>query len=398
MKQYILIKRIKVQGANAIAGFTWGFPAITHFLGFSHNLSRKLSSADKFNDISLKGCAVIAHKHHVHTYGSSYNVEFTQSRNPPYLHGLESSKKGETAPVIEEGKMNMTVSLLIECDGYIGNRQDAFIEWLTKNSFLQRLAGGTILDIGGVEIHGVSSADDVRSIKRKLLPGFILRDRSEYLEKHYLSLLKQNAETELLDAWLDFAALKQKARPKSDLITKHLVDMSIKQTDNSQENQVLEIWNKHLETPYQESLIHDELLSYFAQLENNSVNEKLLNQWQSYCSPNDTTEADWEYVQKPDVGYLVPIMSGYKAISEIYDNKEIENTRDNETPVCFVESAHSIGEWQAVHRISSTDELNHCLWHYHYEKDWYLCKQNKLSLDKEEHEQKVVTENLNDDF
>ncbi|MBL4708353.1 MAG: hypothetical protein JKY48_07955, partial [Flavobacteriales bacterium] len=63
MSQYILINRIKVQGANAISGFTWGFPAITHFLGFSHNLSRKLSAAERFNDISLSGCAVIAHNH-----------------------------------------------------------------------------------------------------------------------------------------------------------------------------------------------------------------------------------------------------------------------------------------------------------------------------------------------
>jgi len=397
MKQYVLINRIKVQGANAIAGFTWGFPAITHFLGFSHNLSRKLSNAETFNDISLNGCAVIAHKHHVHTYGSSYNVEFTQSRNPPYLH---SHDKAATPPVIEEGKMNMTVSLLIECDGNIGNRQDAFIKWLTKNSFLQRLAGGTILNIGCVEIHGVGSDAEVRSIKRKLLPGFILRDRSEYLEKHYQSLLKKNAETELLDAWLDFAALKQKARPKSDLITKHLVNMSIKQKDTSQNHQVLEIWNKHLKMPYQENLISDELLAYFDQLENNSANEKLLSQWQSYCSPNETTAADWEYVQKPESGYLVPIMTGYKAISEIYDNKEIENTRDNETPVCFVESAHSIGEWQSAHRMSSAEELSHCLWHYphHYEKNWYLCKQNKLSLAEEKHEQEVIIENLNDDF
>jgi len=400
MKQYVLINRIKVQGANAIAGFTWGFPAITHFLGFSHNLSRKLSNVETFNDLSLKGCAVIAHKHHVHTYGSPYNVEFTQSRNPPYLH---SHDKAATPPVIEEGKMNMTVSLLIECDGNIGNRQDAFIEWLTKNSFLQRLAGGTILNIGCVEIHGVGSDTEVRSIKRKLLPGFILRDRSEYLEKHYLNLQKhnleeKNTEVELLEAWLDFVALKQKARPKSDLITQHLVNISIKQTNTSQNNQVLEIWNKHLKTSYQETLIPNELLTYFDKIENNSANERLLSQWKSYYSPDETTGADWEYVQKPDAGYLVPIMTGYKAISKIYDNEEIENTRDNETPVCFVESAHSIGEWQSVHRIRSSEELRSCLWHYHDEKDWYLCKQNKFALAEEEHEQKVIIENLNDDF
>lgn len=395
MKQYILINRIKVQGANAIAGFTWGFPAITHFLGFSHNLSRKLASTENFNDMNLKGCAVIAHKHHVHTYGSSYSVEFTQSRNPPYLH---SHDKVATPPVIEEGKMNMTVSLLIECEGNIGNRQDGFVEWLTTNSFLQRLAGGTILDIGCVEIHGVDGDTEVRKLKRKLLPGFILRDRAEHLEKHYRSLEEKNPEVELLDAWLDFSALKQKARPKSDLINKHFISILKKETDGDQYSQLVELWYKHLKAPYQQGNIPDELINYFQQLENNLANEKLLNQWLSYCSPDENTDADWEYVQKPEAGYLVPIMTGYKAISEVHDNKEIENTRDNETPICFVESVHSVGEWQSVHRIRSAEVLSHCLWHYHYENNWYLCKQDKLALTQHTPEPEMITENLNDDF
>src|SRR3989338_103644 len=107
MSQYILINRIKVQNANAIAGFTWGFPAITHFLGFVNNLTLKIDNTDNFSDIGLAGCAVVSHQHHVHTYRSSYYVEFTQSRNPPYLLSLEDGKKSKPPPVIEEGKMNM---------------------------------------------------------------------------------------------------------------------------------------------------------------------------------------------------------------------------------------------------------------------------------------------------
>ena len=399
MKQYILINRIKVQGANAIAGFTWGFPAITHFLGFSHNLSRKLSDTEHFNDISLKGCAVITHKHHVHTYGSSYRVEFTQSRNPPYLH---SHDKAATPPVIEEGKMNMTVSLLIEYDGNIGNRQDNFIEWLTTSSFLQRLAGGTILDIACVELHSVNDNSEVQKIKRKLLPGFILQDRSEHLEKHYLALQEQNPEVEMLDAWLDFSALKQQARPKSDFLRKNLTSIFNRKSDDEQYSQLIGIWNKHLEQAYHKENIPDELIHYFEKFKilnsDNKVNQKLLSQWKSYCSPSESTDADWEYVQKPEAGYLVPIMTGYKAISEVYDNKEIENTRDNETPVCFVESVHSVGEWQSSHRIRSAEELSNCLWHYHYENNWYLCKQNKSVLAEELYDSEIVTENLNDDF
>jgi len=395
MSQYILINRVKVQGANAIAGFTWGFPAITHFLGFSHNLSRKLSAIEGFNDIKLDGCAVIAHTHHVHTYGSAYNVEFTQSRNPPYLH---SHDKAATPPVIEEGKMNMTVSLLIECEGNVGNREDNFLEWLTKNCFLQRLAGGTILDIGRVEIHRVNNDSEVRGLKRKLLPGFILQDRSAYLENHYKNLQKKNPKAELLDAWLDFSALKQKARPKSNLIRKHLTNILEKQSDDQQGSQLVAMWDDHLKIPYQEGEVPNELISYFNELENNNVNTRLLKQWQSYCKPDEKTDADWEYVPKPQAGYLVPIMTGYKAISEVYDNNEIENTRDNETPVCFVESVHSVGEWQSVHRIKNIEELSNCLWRYYYENNWYLCKQNQPSQTNEEHEPEVITENPNDDF
>ena len=394
MNQFILISRIKVQNANAIAGFTWGFPAITHFLGFTHNLARKLAESDSFEDILLTGCAVISHEHHVHTYRSSYDYEFTQSRNPPYL---ASHNKADTPPVIEEGKMNMTVSLLIGYEGNVGNRQENFIKWFTKTCFLQRLAGGTILNIKSIEMYKPEE-NNIRGIKRKLLPGFVLRDRSNYLEEYYQATQRENSDIELLDAWLDFVALKQKARPKSDLIHKHIKKLNKTETDNPQYTQLMEVWQKYLQTPYQENLIPDELIHYFNELENNKTNEKLLTQWQNYCAPNQETQADWEYISKPETGYLVPIMTGYKAISAVYKNGDVENTRDNETDVCFVESVHSVGEWQSAHRLRNTEDLSNCLWHYHYEENWYLCKQDTVQQKEEVSNNKIVTENPNDDF
>ncbi|MBL4831664.1 MAG: hypothetical protein JKY55_17485 [Aliivibrio sp.] len=228
----------------------------------------------------------------------------------------------------------------------------------------------------------------------------MLQDRAHYLENHYQVLQEKNTHAELLDAWLDFSALKQKARPKSDLIGKHFISMIKTKTDDPQAEWLIGLWEEHLKVPYQENTVPNELLDYFNGLENCKSNEKLLKQWQSYCSPDEKTDADWEYVKKPEAGYLVPIMVGYKAISEVYKNKEIENTRDNETPVCFVEAAHSIGEWQSAHRIRSVEELNNCLWHYHHEKNWYLCKQNNTAFANEntEPQLEIVTENPNDDF
>lgn len=81
-KAYVVFERISVQDANCIAGFTYGFPAITHFLGFGHALSRRLFVSQS---VTLQGCAVICHQHQIHAYQPKENRDyvFAQSRNPP---------------------------------------------------------------------------------------------------------------------------------------------------------------------------------------------------------------------------------------------------------------------------------------------------------------------------
>lgn len=374
MSQYILLNRIKVQNVNAIAGFTWGFPAITHFLGFTHNLSRKLMQSDKCSGICLRGCAVIAHEHRVHTYGD-YGDRFTQSRNPPYL---PSHDKASAPPVIEEGKMNMTVSLLIEVDGRVGNATwvEQFVAWIEKQSLIQRLAGGTILGIGDVKLVDSREKRDRYTLKGKLLPGFVLMDRSSCLEKHFEALQKENPQAELLDAWLDFSAFKQQARPKYDQISRCL-EKGCKQDSVTYAN-LLQKWQIHLQqVPYKRDSIPDSLKSHFSKLDAKRY-KTLLAQWQNYLEPNKKTPADWERLPKPEAkGFLVPIMIGYKAITPVYDNADIANTRDSETPVCFAEAVHSIGEWKSAHRLRTEADFSESIWRYdEYQEHWYLCKQN----------------------
>ena len=43
MSYLLLLPHIRIENANAVAGLTWGFPAITHFLGYVHALSRRVS-------------------------------------------------------------------------------------------------------------------------------------------------------------------------------------------------------------------------------------------------------------------------------------------------------------------------------------------------------------------
>ena len=369
MSQYLLINRISVQNANAIAGFTWGFPSITHFMGFTHNLSRKLSES-RFNDFQLSGCGVVAHDHHVHTYNGS---RFTQSKNPAYfMADVVKILNEENPSIIEEGKMNMTVSLLIGFDGFLGNQADSFLNWVKKQCLLQRLAGGTILTIEEIHIFDAEEKNKFYRLKRKLLPGFALMDRAVDLERHYESNRKENSEAELLDAWLDFAALKQRARPKYDLITKHLLKQIKNETISIN---ILEAWSAHLDKVPYESDAPPAVTEYFATLNRNDTNQALLEQWHHYLYPTDKTPADWEYLPKPSAGYLVPIMTGYKAISQVYDNQDIANTRDSETPLCFVEATHSVGEWRGVNNFRNAQDIANCLWYYKYQEHWYLCKQ-----------------------
>ncbi|OAI21616.1 hypothetical protein A1359_19135 [Methylomonas lenta] len=397
MTRYLLINHVQVQGANAVAGFTWGFPAITHFLGFAHNLARKVAKKDCFNDIQLYGCAVIAHSHQVHTY--AFN-QFVQHRTTAFQYKEQSKYKVGTPPVIEEGKMDMNISLIIACDGNIGgDRKEEFIQWLKTNCQLQRLAGGTILEIGSIELFSIDNeqnSTNLRALIRQLLPGFVLLDRSTYLEKRFQALQEKNSKAELFDAWMDFIALKQKARPVYDLINHHLSGLLEKKSNNDGNHQLFNLWQQHLDEPYDQAAIPEELISYFRTIDDNKANKKLLEQWQSYCEPNENTDAIWEYVNKPEPGFLVPIMTGFKAISPVYKNHEVANTRDNETDVCFVEAVHSIGEWQGVHRIKDVNALKQSLWNYHYEDNWYLCRQENVS-ELAGNPENIAT-SLNDDY
>lgn len=372
MSQYLLIERVKVQNANAVSGFTWGFPAITHFLGFSHNLNRKLQTSGELSDLALDGCLVVAHEQHIHTYKDGATTRFSQYKTAQYL-GLKFDKGTLKDPAInEEAKMNMTVSLLIPIEGYLGGLQDLLITFIENSCQVQRLAGGTVLSIANVCIVDLADEEQLKSVRRRLLPGFVLQDKSNYLADHFSKLKESNPKAELLDAWFDFIALKQVARPACELLDKHLDKQAEKSASLSLLN---DTWFEHKSQPYQQDNLPNELITYFAE-QQESIDPKVLMQWQSYLDPNEKTVANWEYVKKPQAGYLVPILTGYTAITNVYSAGEIDGARDSETDLCFVEAVHSVGEWQSVHRLKSQEQWQVSVWHYKsYEKDWYLCQQ-----------------------
>lgn len=301
MSYLIVLRHIKVENANAISGLTYGFPAITHFLGFTHALSRKLQQS---HDLKLENCGVICHNYQLHAYQSDpiRDKVFALTRNP-----LTRAEKTET--INEEGRMHMTVSLLIECLGEIENGDEGsrnLEKHLWEICQTQRLAGGIITEIAKVDVIAFPQREqETRKLMRRLLPGFVLLDRSELLANHYDALKQSNPQAEMIDAWLDFTAIKMRAIPV-----------------------------------------------------------------QEDKQPEVGDPASWEYVPKPGSGYLVPLMTGYQAISPLYPAGKVEKTRDPNTPFCFVEAIYGVGEWRSPHRINDIRQL---LWCHHYQEGVYRC-------------------------
>ncbi|WP_438012526.1 type I-F CRISPR-associated protein Csy2 [Psychrobacter raelei] len=362
----ICINRIKVQNANAVAGLTTGSVSPTAVMGATHTLQRKIDQHYSQEPIKLLGTAMIVHEHHQHTFKNDNGaIKFTQSRNAPYLHGLTDDKKSSPASVIEEGKMNVTLSLLIAYDGFVADNKQ-LEAWLDTHCRLLRIAGGSILDIKDISLVNITGSDkagtQIKRLVRSLLPGFVLYDRNDLLASH-----ANEQDIDTLPAWIDFVSLKQVARPEHKLIDKHLSGLT--------DNKLWTVWQKYLTTPYLITDIPDAITQHFDTLNDKSF-KALLKQWQSYLNPDNKTPAQWEYQPKPASGYLVPIITGYKAISPVYKNDEVDNTRDATTDVCFVEAVHTVGEWQSVHRIKELEQLEQALWCYDYQPNWYLCKQN----------------------
>ncbi|TCV91565.1 type I-F CRISPR-associated protein Csy2 [Biostraticola tofi] len=202
MSSLVVFRRIQVENANAIAGLTYGFPAITHFLGFVHALSRMLQTS---HNLTLGSCGVICHQYQLHTYGSNSERTFALTRNP-------LTKEGKTAAFNEEGRMHLTISLLVSCEGKLPTDITALSDHLAEIAQCQRLAGGTIINLEQVTVHPLPQNDtETYKIIRHLLPGFVLCDRTRLLQEHYQSLLRLNPNAEMIDAWLDFSSLKMKA-------------------------------------------------------------------------------------------------------------------------------------------------------------------------------------------
>ena len=193
MRYYLAIPDIKIHNANAMSSsYTIGFPAMTAWLGAMHALQRRLRQAG-FSDIVLKKIAVSCHKCDLQVYKDVHDRNFSiiGTANP-------LKKKGssfERPPFMEEARCHLSVSILVEIDGYAQDKSKELINSVKRSLYRMKIAGGDIepnikednkreykkkeLKI----INDVDYSNFRKKVNQLMMPGFMLVERSDLLTK-----------------------------------------------------------------------------------------------------------------------------------------------------------------------------------------------------------------------
>ena len=154
IKTYLLLRQVKIHNANAFSSpLTIGFPAMTAWLGAMHALERKLRQHEALSGIRLKKLSVSCHDFDLQTYKGpgDYVNSVIITANPLRKKGASF----ERPPFIEEARVHLNVSLLIEIDGLMPGDFPIFEEKVIghlevrqtfKASGVGTIAGSYVLD------------------------------------------------------------------------------------------------------------------------------------------------------------------------------------------------------------------------------------------------------------
>lgn len=177
IKKVIILPHIIVQNANALSSpFTIGFPAMSAFLGATHNLQRLLNSSG-FQEFKVHATAVISHQANLQTYKG----------HGDFVHSIVGTanpldKNGKRSPFIEEARIHLDVSLVIEYSGVENDEREDLVEKISQKLHTMRLAGGDILSFKSPILLNIKEgSDDIKILRKKLMPGFVLVERRELM-------------------------------------------------------------------------------------------------------------------------------------------------------------------------------------------------------------------------
>lgn len=294
----LLLPHLRVQHANAIPGpLSWGFPAPSAFLGFTHALERRLRQDA---EVRFGGCAIVCHWFEpqvARIAGGSHQL-FSLTRNPYHAGWKRATPDDKPAALVEEGRAHFEGSLLIEVLSVLHEQERrCLLRRLPEVLGGMRLAGGSLLPPTGSAVQQQpqwwSAADaegdslkEFRRLTRRLLPGFALVERTDLLAARRSELQGENPGVNALDVLLDLCRLT--------------IDP---------------------------------------------------------LGPDPQNPARTEWQPRSRAGWLVPIPLGYAALSPLHAPGTVRNARDMDTPFRFCETMYGLGQWISLHRVLHPEQI-----------------------------------------
>ena len=315
VKHYVLFDRIDIQDANAISSpITYGFPAVSGFLGAVHSLNRDIELGhpgivgeatdsklppDIAENMNLDGVLITCHDYRLHCYRPHRYADYTfnQTRNP-------IKKNGETASIIEQGRINLTISLVVEIASsgrssqWLNSErnQKLFSKILHHRLMQKRIAGGSVTSIRQTALFMAGFENE---ILKCLLPGFVLNEARGELESITRELQTERPDATAFDALIDLATL-------------------------------------HHEPPE-----HDR----------NDASNAESAETRKWTTKN----------RRQGRGWLVPMAMGYQSISPEFGPNELENASFPHYPSQYVEVIYGLGKWVFPTKVAS---MENSFWRY----------------------------------
>lgn len=305
----LVLPHLRVQNANAISSpLTHGFPSITAFTGLMWALERKLAQADI--PLHLLKVGVICHAHEEQVV-DGYVKTFCLTRNPV-------GRDGKTAAIVEEGRIHLDITLVfavaasgapLALEQAAQDTEHGLARRIADVLATMRVASGTLLPsrkgpgrrtrpwLALLPEDAEARASEFRQWRRQWLPGYALVGRDDLLAERWTHLQQTRPDATLLDAWLHAARFNHAPVPVAEG-----------------------------EAPLPDGKVR-------------------------WADP----------LRSKGAGWTVPIPVGYASLTgQHYAPGEVSNARDASTPLAFVESVYSLGEWISPHRLQSVEAL---LWH-----------------------------------
>ncbi|MCP1222333.1 type I-F CRISPR-associated protein Csy2 [Acetobacter orientalis] len=282
----IVMPHLRVQNANAISSpLTHGFPSITAFMGLMWALERRANAAGI--NVLFNGVGVICHNYQEQVTQSGFTQTFNLTRNPV-------DKSGQTAPIVEEGRIHLDISVLFAVeaiDWSDDEKQQTDIAALHAIMQGMRLAGGSFLaPLAGQAAQSAPwciayespevEPEYFKNARYRVLPGFALVERSALITQRLAEIQKQNPQATALDAWLSLVRVN---------------------------------WH--------------------------------------YNAAQDT----WQHDRTN--GWVVPIPVGYGALGAVCPPGTVAGVRDATVPFQVVESLFSLGEWVSPLRLKNAQDV-----------------------------------------